>query len=279
MKGWRKYAWEMLGILIGSAFTAASFNMFIIPNKIAAGGISGLGVILFHLFEIPVGATVLLANIPLFLLAWIFMGWKFVGHSLAGSLFFPLMLEITGFLPLVTGNLFLASIFGGIGSGIGLGIVFRSQGSTGGTAIAAQLINHFWGLGSGLGLIIADFLIVILAGIIFGPELAMFALISLFISSKFIDLVQEGFAVSRAALIISSQRELIAAKIMEKLERGATFLDGRGAYTGEEKGIILCIIPQSQVSRLKKIVKEIDPGAFVIVSSVSEVLGEGFQQV
>ncbi|MGI5882482.1 MAG: YitT family protein [Dethiobacteria bacterium] len=279
MKGWRKYAWEMLGILIGSAFTAASFNMFIIPNKIAAGGISGLGVILFHLFEIPVGATVFLANIPLFLLAWIFMGWKFVGHSLAGSLFFPLMLEITGFLPLVTSNLFLASIFGGIGSGIGLGIVFRSQGSTGGTAIAAQLINHFWGLGSGLGLIIADFLIVILAGIIFGPELAMFALISLFISSKFIDLVQEGFAVSRAALIISSQRELIAAKIMEKLERGATFLDGRGAYTGEEKGIILCIIPQSQVSRLKKIVKEIDPGAFVIVSSVSEVLGEGFQQV
>ncbi|HHU75523.1 MAG TPA: YitT family protein [Firmicutes bacterium] len=279
MKGWRKYAWEMLGILIGSAFTAASFNMFIIPNKIAAGGISGLGVILFHLFEIPVGATVFLANIPLFLLAWIFMGWKFVGHSLAGSLFFPLMLEITGFLPLVTGNLFLASIFGGIGSGIGLGIVFRSQGSTGGTAIAAQLINHFWGLGSGLGLIIADFLIVILAGIIFGPELAMFALISLFISSKFTDLVQEGFAVSRAALIISSQRELIAAKIMEKLERGATFLDGRGAYTGEEKGIILCIIPQSQVSRLKKIVKEIDPGAFVIVSSVSEVLGEGFQQV
>jgi uncharacterized membrane-anchored protein YitT (DUF2179 family) len=279
MKEWKKYTREMLGILIGSALTAASFNMFLIPNKIASGGISGLGVILFHLYEIPVGVTVLLANVPLFILAWVFMGWKFVGHSLAGSLFFPLMLGATGFLPLVTGDLFLSAIFGGIGGGIGLGIVFRSQGSTGGTALAAQLINHFWGLSSGLGLILADFLIVILAGIIFGPELAMFALISLFVSSKFIDLVQEGFAVSKAALIISSEKELIAARIMEKLERGATFLDGRGAYTKEVKGIILCVIPQTQVSRLKKIVKEVDPGAFVIVSSVGEVLGEGFQQV
>ena len=250
MKEWKKYTREMLGILIGSAITAASFNMFLIPNRIASGGISGLDVILFHLYEIPVGATVLLANIPLFVLAWIFMGWKFVGHSLAGSLFFPLMLGATAFLPLATGDLFLSSIFGGIGGGIGLGIVFRSQGSTGGTALAAQLINHFWGLSSGLGLILADFLIVILAGIIFGPELAMFALISLFVSSKFIDLVQEGFAISKAALIISSRKEAITAKIMEKLERGATFLDGRGAYTNEEKGIILCVIPQTQVSRL-----------------------------
>lgn len=269
----------MLGILMGTALTAASFNMFLIPNKIAAGGISGLGVILFHLFNIPVGVTVLLANVPLFILAWVSMGWKFVGHSLAGSLFFPLMLSATEFLPLVTGDLLLASIFGGIGIGVGLGIVFRFQGSTGGTSLAAQLINRYWGLKSGLGLILADLLIVILAGVIFSLELALFALISLFITSKCIDLVQEGFTVSKAALIISPQKEFIAAKIMDDLGRGATFLDGRGAYTGQEKGIIFCVISQAQVSRLKEIVKEIDPGAFIIVSSVGEVLGEGFQRI
>lgn len=279
MTKWKKYTREMLGILMGTALTAASFNMFLIPNKIAAGGISGLGVILFHLFNIPVGVTVLLANVPLFILAWVSMGWKFVGHSLAGSLFFPLMLSATEFLPLVTGDLLLASIFGGIGIGVGLGIVFRFQGSTGGTSLAAQLINRYWGLKSGLGLILADLLIVILAGVIFSLELALFALISLFITSKCIDLVQEGFTVSKAALIISPQKEFIAAKIMDDLGRGATFLDGRGAYTGQEKGIIFCVISQAQVSRLKEIVKEIDPGAFIIVSSVGEVLGEGFQRI
>jgi len=279
MKEWKQYARELLGIIIGTALTAAAFNMFLVPNKIASGGISGLGVIFFHLFHIPVSVTVLLANIPLFVLAWVFLGWKFVGHSLAGSLLFPLMLGATEFLPLVTGDLLLASVFGGIGVGVGLGIVFRSQGSTGGTALAAQLINHFSGLSSGFSLILADLLIVLLAGVIFSPELAMFALISLFVTSKVIDLVQEGLVISKAALIISPQKEIIAAKIMDELGRGVTFLDGHGAYTRQEKGIVLCVISQPQVSRLKKIVGEVDPEAFVIVSSVGEVLGEGFQRI
>ena len=188
----------------------------------------------------------------------------------------PLMLGATGFLPLVTGDLLLSSIFGGIGGGIGLGIVFRSQGSTGGTALAAQLINHFWGLGSGSSLILADMLIVILAGVIFSPELAMFALISLCVTSKCIDLVQEGFAISKAALIISPNKELIAAKVMEDLGRGY-FSEGRGAYT-KEKRYPLCYIPGSG-KPAEKIVKEVDPEAFVIVSSVGEVLGEGFQRI
>lgn len=279
MKEWKKYTREMLGILVGTALTAAAFNMFLIPNKIASGGISGLGIILFHLYNIPVGVTVLLANVPLFILAWICLGWRFVSHSLTGSLLFPLMLGATEFLPLVTGDLLLASIFGGIGAGVGLGIVFRSQGSTGGTALAAQLINHFLGLSSGFSLILADLLIVLLAGVIFSPELAMFALISLFVTSKFIDFVQEGFVISKAALIITPNKELIAEKIMADLGRGVTFFDGRGAYTKQEKGIVFCVISQAQVSRLKKIVKEVDPDAFVIVSSVGEVLGEGFQRI
>ena len=273
----RKYIWDLTGIIIGTAVMAASYSMFLIPNKIAAGGLSGLGIILFHLFEVPVGLTVLLGNVPLFVLAWSVLGWRIVAHSLAGTILLPFMLEFTAFLPLVTTDLLLASVFGGIGIGLGLGLVFRSQGTTGGTAIVAQLFNRFWGFSSGQSLIIADLLIIVVAGFVFNAEVALFALLSLFVSGKVVDLVQEGFSFSKAALIISDKKQdAISAKIFEELGRGATFLQGRGAYSRVEKGIILCIVSQSQVTRLKNIVREIDPSAFVIVSNVGEVLGEGF---
>jgi uncharacterized membrane-anchored protein YitT (DUF2179 family) len=273
----RKYIWDLIGIIIGTAVMAVSFNMFLIPNKIAAGGISGLGVILFHLFQLPVGLTVLLANVPLFILAWSVLGWRIVAHSLAGTILLPFMLELTAFLPLVTTDLLLASVFGGIGSGLGLGLVFRSQGTTGGTALVAQLFNRFWGFSSGQSLIGADLVIIVAAGFVFNAEVALFALLSLFVSGKVIDVVQEGFSFSKAALIITEKnQDAITEKIFEELGRGATFLEGRGAYSRDEKGIILCIVSQSQVTRLKNIVREIDPSAFVIVSNVGEVLGEGF---
>lgn len=273
----RKYIWDLIGVIIGTAVMAVAFNMFLIPNKIAAGGISGLGIILFHLYQVPVGLTVLLGNVPLFILAWTVLGWRFVAHSLAGTILLPFMLELTAFLPLITTDLLLASVFGGIGVGLGLGIVFRSQGTTGGTALVAQLFNHFWGFSSGQSLIGADLVIIVAAGFVFNPEVALFALLSLFVSGKVIDFVQEGFSFSKVALIISEKKQdAITEKIFEELGRGATFLEGRGAYSGEQKGIILCIVSQSQVTRLKNIVSEIDSSAFVIVSNVGEVLGEGF---
>ncbi len=279
MRHWKRHLWELIGIAAGTATMAVAFNAFLIPNKLAAGGISGLGIILFHLYQFPVGLTVLLGNIPLFILGWSYLGWKFVAHSLAGTLLLPLMLELFAFLPSLTTDLLLASIFGGIGVGFGLGLVFRSRGSTGGTALGAQLINHFWGLSSGQGLIAADLAIIVAAGFIFNAEVAMFALLSIFVSSKVIDFVQEGPGFSKAAIIISDHKKEIATKIMAELGRGVTFLEGRGAYTGAEKGILLCVVSQQQVTYLKKIVREVDPGAFVIVSSVGEVLGEGFRSI
>lgn len=273
----KKILWELLGVIFGTLIMAVSFTMFLIPNKLAAGGISGLGVILYHLYQFPVSMTVFVGNVPLFILAWIVLGWKFVAHSLIGTILLPLMLELTASLPVATTDLLLASVFGGIGSGLGLGLVFRSQGSTGGTAIVAQLINHFTGLSSGESIIGADLAIIIAAGFIFSPEVAMFALLSLYVSSKVIDFVQEGFSFSKAALIISAEKsDIISQGILDELGRGATLLEGRGAYSGEGKEIILCVVSQAQVSRLKKIVQEADPEAFVIVSNVGEVLGEGF---
>jgi len=273
----KKTLGELLGILLGTAIMAASYHMFLIPNKIAAGGISGLGIILFHLFRLPVSFTVLLGNIPLFIIAWKSLGWKFVANSLAGTFFLPLMLEFFAFMGPVTSDLLLAAVFGGIGVGSGLGLVFRFRGSTGGTALIAQLLHHFWGLTSGYGLIGADLAIIVGSGFIFGPEVALFALLSIVISSKTVDFVQEGFSLSKAALIITEEKkDEITAKILNELGRGATFLEGWGAYSGEKKGIILCVVSQSQVTRLKDIVRKADPRAFVIVGNVGEVLGEGF---
>lgn len=279
MGQWKKYLVEMLGILVGTAILAISFSIFLIPNKIAAGGASGLGIIFFHLYQFPVGATVMLVNIPLFLLAWVFLGWRVVAHSLVGSFLFPFMLLLFEPWPAITSDLLLASVFGGIGVGVGLGLVFRFQGSTGGTSLGALLINHFWGFSSGQSLVVADLLIIVAAGFIFNAEVALFALLSLLVSARVIDVVQEGFAYSKAALIISEEKEKISARIMDELERGATFLEGRGAFTGDERNMILCVFAQSQVTRLKNIVRETDPRAFVIVTNVGEVLGEGFRRI
>ncbi|MEW5921949.1 MAG: YitT family protein [Bacillota bacterium] len=279
MERWKEYLWNLIGITAGSAILAVAFALFLIPNKIAAGGASGLGILFFHLYQFPVGLTVLLVNVPIFILTWLFLGWRVVAHSLLGSFIFPLLLALLEPLPAVTSDLLLASVFGGIASGIGLGLVFRFQGSTGGTSLGALLINHFWGFSSGQSLVVADLLIILASGFIFNAEVALFALLALLVSARVIDIVQEGFAYSKAALIITREKDKIAARVMNELERGATFLEGRGAYTGDERYMILCVFAQSQVTRLKNIVRETDPGAFVIVTNVGEVHGEGFRRI
>jgi len=275
----QRYLREMLGITLGTAIVAAGFSLFLIPNKIAAGGTSGLGIIFYYLYQFPVGLTVLLANIPLFVLAWLFLGWRAAANSLLGTFVFPLMLVLMEPLPAVTADLLLASVFGGIVVGIGLGLVFRCQGSTGGTSLAALLINRFTGISSGQSLVAADLLIVLASGFVFDAEVALFALLAVIVSARVIDVVQEGFPYAKAALIITGEQEKIAERIMSELERGATLLKGHGAFTGEERGMVLCIFAQSQVTRLKNIVRETDPHAFIIVTNVGEVHGEGFRHI
>ncbi|UNC93745.1 YitT family protein [Candidatus Contubernalis alkalaceticus] len=267
-----------MGALIGSLIMTLGLNMFLIPNIIASGGVSGLGIIIFHAFNIPVGLTILFSNVPLFIAAWKYLGMKFVIRSLAGSLFLPVLVEALSFLPVLTTDLLLASIYGGILLGIGLGIVFRVGGSTGGTALAAQLLNYSIGLSTGQSLLGIDFVIIALAGLVFSAELAMYALISLFVTSKVIDLVQEGLGFAKACYIISESGPEIGQAIQTELDRGYTILKGQGGFTGQEKEILLCVVSQAEVTSLKKIVWHIDPGSFVIVSNVHEVLGEGFQR-
>ena len=268
---------EYVGVLIGTAVVAAAFQMFLVPNQIAAGGISGLGIILFYLLRVPVGLTILLLNLPLFAIATKLFGARFIVRGLFGAVALSVLIELFSFLPSVTGDLLLASLYGGIMMGVGIALVFRARGSTGGTVLAAQVLNKLFGFTMGQSLLGVDFLVVALAGIVFNLELAMYALISLFVSSRVIDLVQEGLSNSKAALIISEQTEVIAANILQDLDRGATIFTGKGAYTGQARDMVLTVVAQSEVPRLKNIVYEVDSKAFIIVGNAHEVLGEGFK--
>lgn len=268
---------EYVGVLLGTAVIAAAFNMFLIPNRIAAGGISGLGVILFFLMGIPVGLTIFLLNLPLFVLGARFFGFRFVVRGLFGAIALSILVELLSPLPVVTNDLLLASIFGGILMGVGVALIFRARGSTGGTVLAAQLLTKLFGFSIGQSLLGADFLVVALAAVVFNLELGMYALISLFVTSRVIDLVQEGIRSSKAALIISQKSDEIAQKILYELKRGATIFVGKGAYTRSQRDMVLTVVTQSEVPRLKAMVHEVDDKAFVIVGNANEVLGEGFK--
>lgn len=274
-----KFLWESLGILSGSAITALGLDLFLIPNKIAGGGVSGIAIIIHYVAHLPVGLTMLVMEIPLFIASVRYLGFGFGIRTLLGAISLPFFIDgFAPFLHKVTGNDLLACLYGGILVGVGIGIVFRSKGSTGGTDELAALLHKFTGMPLGQIILILDGLIIAGAGIVFGIESALYALITVFVTTRVIDVVQEGLAVVRAALIISEFSEDIAKGILERLNRGATALNGTGLYTGKQREILLAVVSQSEVSLLKEVVYEVDPDAFLIVADVHEVLGEGFKK-
>lgn len=268
---------EYFQIVLGCFIGSVGLTVFLVPNKVAAGGISGIATVLHHMFNLPIGWTMLLLNVPLFLLGVIFLGRHFGVKTLFGATLFSIFAEITKTFPIVTEDLLLATVYGGLILGLGLGIVFRARGSTGGTDLVAMLIHNFFPIISiGQGIMFIDFLVIISAGILFNWELAMYSWIALFISSKVIDIVQEGLNYSKAVYIISDESENISRKILKQMGRGVTLFEGKGAYTKNPKNILLCVTTRMEMPKLKDIIKSIDPKAFVIVHNVHEVLGEGF---
>lgn len=270
---------ETLGILLGSVITALGLILFLIPNKIAAGGVSGIATIIYYVLGYPVGWTMLAFEIPLFLASVRIIGLGFGIRTLLGAVTLPLLIEfLTPRVEVITTNPLLATVFGGVVVGCGIGIVFRFRGSTGGTDEVAALIHKLTGMPLGQIVLMLDGLVIISAGIFFGIESALYALISVYVASKVIDLVQEGLAVDKAAFIISDFSDEIAQGILERMGRGVTALRGKGMYTGKGRDVLLAVVAQSEVSRLKEVVHEADPDAFVIMANVNEVLGEGFKK-
>ncbi|NLW07672.1 MAG: YitT family protein [Clostridia bacterium] len=276
---WHKEWFNYLGIAAGSLITALGLVLFLVPNKIAAGGLSGLATVIHHLFGWPVGLLILVLNIPLFLAGLKVLGWNFGVKTLYGTIVLSLLTDAFALvLQAPTANPLLAAIYGGLMSGVGLGIVFRCGGSTGGTDLAALLFRHFLHISAGMGLVIVDALVIALAALTFNIELALYALLGLFLTSRAIDAVQEGGGYAKAALIISDHSAAIASAVLKQLGRGATGIAARGLYTHQQREILLVVVHRSEVSRLKGLVASVDSNAFVIVSNVHEVLGEGFRQ-
>lgn len=271
---------DYIGITVGALFIALALTVFLVPNRIAAGGISGLATVIYYITSFPIGITMLAINIPLFFAGMKIMGASFGFRTIYGILALSIFTDfLQPHMVSLTDDLLLASIYGGVLAGIGLGIVFRSRGTTGGTDLIASLINNYTGFTVGEGLLIADGIVVTLAGIFFNLEVALYAAVTIFITSNTIDTVQEGLHFKKGVLIISDKVDEINEMVVNELNRGATRFEAKGGYTGEVKDVLLCVISRTEISELKKAITEIDKEAFVIISNVNEVLGEGFTEI
>ncbi|WP_227762346.1 YitT family protein [Zhaonella formicivorans] len=273
-----KIIWNYLGITLGTFITALGLVLFLVPNKIAAGGVSGLATVIYYVFKFKVGLTMLALNIPLFLFGLKEMGIRFGLKTLYGTVTLSFFIDlISPYLKPPTHDLLLASIYGGIVTGLGLGIVFKFGGTTGGTDLAARIIHRYLKLSVGQSLLLIDASVIALAAMVFNVELALYAFLVVFLTAKVIDLVQEGEGFAKAALVVSDKNKEIGEQVMRVLDRGVTYLQGRGGFTGQNKEVLLVVVSRSEVSRLKQLVAKTDPKAFVIVASVNEALGEGFK--
>ncbi|MGB9856927.1 MAG: YitT family protein [Dictyoglomaceae bacterium] len=269
---------DYLGIIFGVILVAISISVFLAPNKLVGGGVSGIAIILYHTFKFPIGLVMIILNIPIFILGIRLLGLHFGIKTFFGSILLSILVDLFNFFsfPTITNN-FLATVYGGLIAGFGLGIVFKYGGSTGGTDILAQILSHYSGLNLGQALLLIDGVIVLTAGFIFNFELALYALLVIFIQGYAIDLVQEGLSYTKAALVFSEKPRELGEKILRDLGRGVTIFYGMGLYTGQEKEILYCVVSQSEVSKLKEIIHKNDPKAFVVISPAHEVLGEGFK--
>ncbi|WP_203553925.1 YitT family protein [Bacillus sp. B15-48] len=271
---------EYIYTLIGAALVALAFNLFLLPNQIASGGVSGISIILANVLGWEPAFVQWSLNIPLFISGVLLLGGRQYGmKTLAGTLFLPFIVYLTNNMDPWTTDPLLAALFGGMGAGLGLGIVFRGKGSTGGTDLAAQILNKYTGLSLGTSIAIIDGLIVLSAAIVFDIERGLYALIGLYVTSKTIDLVQIGIGRSKMTMVITCKQEEVREAILHKIDRGMTKLTAYGGYTDQERPILMCVVDQTEFTKLKQIVKSIDPNAFIIVTDASEVLGEGFKKV
>lgn len=263
-------------ITIGSFLAAAAYHAFLLPNNIVAGGVSGISTIAYALFGWNPSLVQFAINIPLLIFCFWLLG-KAAGYkTILGSLLLPLFVGATSFIQPATHNLFLASVFGGVLTGAGIGIVFRAKASTGGTSILAQILHEYMRFPLGLSTGIVDGMIILAAFLSFDTETVMFSLIALFLMSRTIDLAQVGLGLSKNVMIISDEPQLIRQEILYTLDRGVTNLGIKGGYGKKDLEMLMCVISEQEFTVLKNTILTADPDAFVVVMPASEVLGRGF---
>ena len=272
---------DLIKTVLGCAIFGLGFNLFLIPNGLNAGGISGLAMVIVHLTKIStIGTVTAILNLPLFILAGVKIGKKFFVASLLGMLFSSISIDLFAAIPRPSAEPLIGALYGGVTCGLGLGMVFSTGGSTGGSDIIVRLLKKRWqNVPIGIINICFDLFVAALTGLVFKEiERALYSGVAIFVSGRVIDAVVYSFDYSRVALIVSKKHEQIAESIATQLDRGITFLDGQGYYTRADTKVVLTAVKRQQLAELKALVVSIDPDAFIIVQEAHQVLGDGFSR-
>jgi uncharacterized membrane-anchored protein YitT (DUF2179 family) len=283
-KTWRRVAAigrDYLLITLGAVIIAAGTDMFLVPNRVVSTGVTGLGMLAHFLFDTPVGLVTLLLNVPIFLLGLRCAGgWSFGLRTVYAVAVMTAAIDLlAGRLPEVSGDALIYTLFGGVLDGVGIGLVLRGHGTTGGTDIVARLLHRWRNAPYGQVLLVANSLVLLAAVPVVGLVPVLYALVVNFVSSRAVDVVQQGLSYARCVTIVSTQPEPIRLALLEELDRGVTVLKGRGGYTDVPYDVLMCVVARSQIGRLRQIVAQADPAAFVVITEAHEVLGQGFRPV
>ena len=286
LKSWLgRFSWtagsDYLLITLGALLQAVSIRLFLVPGHLVNGGVSGLAQLINFYTKFPIGVMILIGNIPILIFGWRHLGGKrFAIRTayavVAVSIFTDLLVF---FLPKegLSNDLVLNTLYGGVISGIGYGLVYRGHGTSGGTDVLVRIINNWRSIPISQSYLITDSLIMLLGGLAYSWRNALYAIIMLFISGIAAEITTEGPNVVRTALIITTNPDAVSLSILTDLERGVTSINATGVYTGTQRSMLYCVITRSEVSVLKSLVLEADPGAFIVIGQAHEVLGEGFR--
>ena len=270
-------------VLLGTLVQAIALRLFFIPANLASGGVSGVAQLINYFTGWPIGLMVFLGNLPLFLLGWRYIGGRrFILRTVTAVLAMSFLTDALLWLPFfprsgLTNDLVLNSLYGAVVAGVGYGLVYRGQGTSGGSDILVRILNHYRGIPITQSYLITDATVILAAGFIFGWDKALYAIITLYVSGLVVDTTMEGSGKVRTALIVTTEPKAVADSILKEMERGVTVLSGTGAYTGKERPVLYTVLTRAEVQMLKSIVHEADPAAFMVIGEAHEALGEGFQ--
>ncbi len=268
---------DLVGIAAGSLLLAASIQGIMIPGNLLTGGLTGLAIVLEYIFKIDVWVWYAVLNIPLLIAGYKYVSRRFIIYSIFGAAVLTFFLALLKYIDFGIEDIFLSAVFGGVLSGIGSGLIFRCKGSTGGIDIVAVIIRRFWGFNIGQTFLVFNIFVLFSSLLVFNFEKTLYAAVAIYIASKVMDTVVTGVETTRTAMIISAQNQDIAQVIIHNLHRGCTYLAAKGAYTGEEKEIVLVTVAKTQLPTLKEIVFSLDPKAFIIINETIEAFGKGFR--
>ncbi|GAB4496220.1 MAG: YitT family protein [Anaerolineales bacterium] len=272
---------DYLFITLGALLQALAIRLFLVPAGLVNGGISGISQIINHFTGFPIGTMIFLGNLPLFFVGWRYLGGSRFALRTAFAIFCVSLFTDSLYFVLphdgLTKDLVLNTLFGGVMSGIGFGLVYRGRGTSGGSDILARILNNWKGISISQSYLLTDTLVMFLGGLVYSWENALYAIVMLYVSGIAAETAMQGSNVVRTAIIITSHANAVTYKVLQTMERGVTVIPARGGYSGSERTMLYCVVSRAEVNQLKVLVHEADPQAFMVIGQAYEALGEGFQ--